>query len=1430
MSKRITYLLVFLLVSAIGFGKNPVVTSNTYIQGQGANILDFVDQTFIDQISTDLKNVEDTTGYQYAVVVSQQPIEVKDLSEVDEDKISDNAIDAAKDAYKALKLGKGSKNQGVLVHLSIITIQEEKDPAKVGVRFYLNTAFGKGVPGARKLKIQQDLNGIVIPDLLDKTQAQAYIQEVVSKIAVGSGGALGELTFGPITFVFDPADLKPDGGGFEITSCSFDLGFNAGDLYQDTLTITGAKLTFDDAGTKPGQSADNIKFAFENYATNLSRDILFFNAKISGYELEITSEGQLKGTVDFSGSIPKKTKVVSFLSVQQLGSADFKFSFSGDTEGFVGDIDLTSINDLKFDLGPYKEPWATIESDVSGDGTISGAYKSTEDSKGLTVFDQGGVKSKIENLDISFQYSPTEGFVADKLKVNHFAVKVYSGDDEIAVSTFGVNGDGLITGDISVSKDVETFKNGEVTVVLKKDATIKFETDLDSTFNLLDGSSATITVNNKKGVILTAVCSADQNKFSGDLKLGKDPVELMSSGKMIINLEKFEFGFNYHFVEGFQFKEGSGKITVKEGRTTRGFVELSVNGGKAVGNLSISDPLTLFRTGDVKTSLDKLQGKVSYTPSDGFKFLSGSMTVSVKEGNTSLATSTATLDGATGRFKGKLHMANEAKLFGSGDLETKFQIKNLQYEFILGDTFALRSGDVTIRMLNQETEIATASLVVDKATSTVKGQLKTSAPVKLYGMSDMQIKLNSMDLAAEYSFTSGFTFNSGSAQIALYKAEVSKASVDVTVNQQKLHGNLNVAEKITMYERGDFQVDLKDIKFEFEYDFNNGFELVGESGAGVQVRDKSKSGEDGEIVKGLCTYDPETKLLGGEIKASGIKVDFPMSEFKAELKRVEASFVIDFAQEDFVFTKGLMETRFKDIKGIDGELFANFTFKETEGTVVAVGINGEATAFGLKITDPSLEVTMDRDFDITKIQGSIGIYSEGEDNFVNIENFVIENGTLTEFKGSGQLQVTGFRFKVENCEYTTSGDNWMIDITAEMEVGMEKSSNSVYVKVTNFTIDQNGVVAIGELKGDIEMPMFEVHFTCSYQEERFKGSFDGEVAKFTVSGQVDIGKASETSSDEKYMFAYVVIDIGDLDILIPPTPVTLNSIGLMGGYNYWVEDERPKAIFDWSGDPQYGSYAFGAKLGLACCGPTSMFGITGTAFGQVDTKNGNFAFGLGLGLDIPANDPYLNLTGTLYYKYEDSKNYFTASLSGTLEKENSRRERLFYAQMSATLGLYPDYWFIENTADLEIYKGILKFHGMSFFQKYYDSDDIKLKVYGDMTVDADIDESIEVGSVASARIKLDVSGRIHTPDTIVYEHEELSGSIHGNLDLKGRIEASAVGCSIDPIIIDAHAEGRVIFLPGKKMFIGGKVHATIDVPLWGDENVDFDGGETIDYS
>lgn len=1426
MSKRIIYLLVFVLTSFLGFSDGP------YIQGQGANILDFVDQSFIDKVSTDLNNVEDTTGYQYAVVVSQQPIEVKDINEVDEEKVSDEAVDAAKDAYKALKLGKGKNNKGVLVHIAVVTIQEEKDPSQVTVRYYLNTAFGKGVPGARKLKIQQDLNGIEIPDLLDKTKAQAYIKEVVSKIAVGAGGAIGELTFGPVTFVFDPADLKPDGGGYKIENCSFDLGFNAGDLYQDTITISGASLTFDDAGSKPGQSADDIKFKFDNYETELSRDILFFNAKISGYELEITTDGKLKGAVDFSGSIPKKTKVVSFLSVQELAAANFQFTFSGTTEGFEGEIDLTSIDDLNFDLGPYKEPWATIESDVSNDGTISGAYKSTEESKGLTVFDQGGVKSKIENLDISFEYSPTEGFVADKLKVNHFAVKVYSGDDEIAASTFGVNPQGLITGDITVTQDVESFKNGDVTVVLKKDAVIKFETDLDSTFNLLSGSAATITVNNTKGVILTAACTADQNKFSGELEL-EQPVELMSSGKMNINLDKFDFGFNYHFVEGFQFNEGSGKITVKEGRTTRGFVELSVNdAGKAEGNLSISDPLTLFRTGDVKTTLDKLQGKVSYTPSDGFKFLNGSMTVSVKEGSTKLATSSATLDAQTGRFKGKLNMNSEAKLFGSGDLETKFQIKNLQYEFILGDTFALRSGDVSIRMFNKETEIATATLVVDKKTSTVKGWLRTSAPVKLYGMSDMEIKLDSMNLAAEYSFTSGFTFNDGRARIALYKGTSVKASVGINVSNQKLHGELNATDAITMYERGSFQVNLKNIKFEFDYDFNNGFELVGESGAGIEVRDKSKPGVDGDIVSGDCTYDAETKLLGGEIKASGIKVDFPMSEFKAELVRVEASFVIDFAQEDFVFTKGLMETKFKDIKGIDGEIYANFTFKETEGTVVAVGINGEATAFGLKIKDPSLKVVMDRDFEITKIQGSIGIYSEGEDNYVNIENFVIENGTLTQFKGSGQLQVTGFRFKVSNCEYTTSGDKWMIDISAEMEVGMESSSNSAYVAVKNFTIDQDGVVAIGELKGDIEMPMFEMHFTCSYQEKRFKGSFNGEIATITIEdGFVDIGKATDPENGEEYTFAFIKVTLGNLKIVIAPTPVTLNSIGLMGGYNYWLKDQRPKTIFEWEeGTPTPDSYVFGAKLGLACCAPTALFEIEATGFGQVNTRTGDFAIGLGLGIDIPANDPYLELDGTLYYKYENSNNFFTASLRGKLEKKNSRRERLFYAEMSATLGLYPDYWFIENTAELEIYKGILKFHGLSFFQKYYDSDDVKLKIYGDLTVDADIDESIEIGSVASARIKLDVSGRIHTPDTIVYEHEELTGSIYGDLNVKGRVEASAVGCSIDPIIIDAKAEGKVIFMPGKKMLIGGKVHAKITVPLWGDEEVDYDGGETIDYS
>ncbi|MCP4294208.1 MAG: hypothetical protein GY786_01220 [Proteobacteria bacterium] len=185
---------------------------------------------------------------------------------------------------------------------------------------------------------------------------------------------------------------------------------------------------------------------------------------------------------------------------------------------------------------------------------------------------------------------------------------------------------------------------------------------------------------------------------------------------------------------------------MKEGRTTKGFVDLSANAGKAKGTLSISDPITLFRSGDVKTSLDKLQGSVTYTPSDGFSFLNGSMEMSVRDLDGTLASSKATLNAERGSFTGTLNMDSEQKLFGTSTLETRFQLKEVKYEFILGDTFKLTSGDVSIRMLDipedgqQQSDLLTASLSVG-SDGTASGSLGSTHNITLYKMSEMAIKL-----------------------------------------------------------------------------------------------------------------------------------------------------------------------------------------------------------------------------------------------------------------------------------------------------------------------------------------------------------------------------------------------------------------------------------------------------------------------------------------------------------------------------------------------------------------------------------------------------------------------------------------------------------------------------------------------------------------
>jgi len=368
------------------------------------------------------------------------------------------------------------------------------------------------------------------------------------------------------------------------------------------------------------------------------------------------------------------------------------------------------------------------------------------------------------------------------------------------------------------------------------------------------------------------------------------------------------------------------------------------------------------------------------------------------------------------------------------------------------------------------------------------------------------------------------------------------------------------------------------------YNFNGGTNLEGtfdysdisNINISIQKGDKQLAG----LTNGNLNQDG---VLSGTLSALD-NATFNSNSFEVAVNDLTMDFDYDIAAgaNGFTINNGNADLSVQNINGVEGSVNLQLSYG-VDGNFNASVDNENTTlsAFSMDISDFNVNVDMDQSFNITKIDGAVSAKHSSFDSNLTISEFEIENGTLTKFKGEGDVLYNGFDLEILETSYVNSE----LSITGKMNINL--TGASVKAEVREFKIRDNGSVVVKEVSSNLNKSPLEIGFSAGFDDNRFHGSFTGSMLSVGLEGELDIGKQMD------FYFAYLMLT-GKTDIPLGPSGLKLTQFGGQLGYNYSLQYNSSQSKF--IGSPQDNNYIIGLKLGVADV--ANLFEVTGNPIVQ----------------------------------------------------------------------------------------------------------------------------------------------------------------------------------------------------------------------------------------
>ncbi len=344
-----------------------------------------------------------------------------------------------------------------------------------------------------------------------------------------------------------------------------------------------------------------------------------------------------------------------------------------------------------------------------------------------------------------------------------------------------------------------------------------------------------------------------------------------------------------------------------------------------------------------------------------------------------------------------------------------------------------------------------------------------------------------------------------------------------------------------------------DFKFNFSggNNLNGSFDFMGVKDINIDIRKGQPKTVIAKFENGAL--DSAGKLTGTFTAVGGAK--YQSNAFTVTMNTLSLGLELSMAG-GFKVLDGNGGVTISDMTGVQGtaELSLAFLQGNCNATLKVSGTN--IKAFTMVLSDFTLSVTFNSNFDMIEFDGSLKAKHSKFDAKIEVSTFNIKNGALEKFEAKGKVKYSKFTFELLNSSYVpvklTISAKVELNVTAQMKLEVDK-----------FTIDQDGTITVGKIAGDFKKTPVKVSFSATFETNRFKGNFSGDFAKIGLDGKIDIGAMPA------YNFGYFSLT-AKVNIPLGQSGLKLTQLGGQIGFNYQLPST-----------PTQGMYLIGLTIGVA---------------------------------------------------------------------------------------------------------------------------------------------------------------------------------------------------------------------------------------------------------
>jgi hypothetical protein len=318
------------------------------------------------------------------------------------------------------------------------------------------------------------------------------------------------------------------------------------------------------------------------------------------------------------------------------------------------------------------------------------------------------------------------------------------------------------------------------------------------------------------------------------------------------------------------------------------------------------------------------------------------------------------------------------------------------------------------------------------------------------------------------------------------------------------------------------------------------------------------------------------QLKGGNLAADGtftgtisglVGTSYKSNKFTLTVKQLTADIKIDWT-DGFSIVSGSGELEVSNIKAVEGTITLALQYATGNWTATVGATN--IKAFKMVLDELTLTAVFTSDLDLKEVSGKLKAKHTEFDAKIDIQNFLVKEGKLETFAGSGEVGYKGFKFNLISLAYTATPSSLVI--SAEVKLNLTGASASL--SVDEFKIAEDGTITVKTIKGDFDKTPVSIKITATFNVNRFQGTFSGKFTSIGLDGSVDVG------AEPTYNFGYFALNVHG-DVPLGNTGLKLTTIGGQLGFNYALNFPPPPGGGGGSGNPQQGTYVLGLTIGVA---------------------------------------------------------------------------------------------------------------------------------------------------------------------------------------------------------------------------------------------------------